>query len=146
MNTITLRLLKGASVALAGALLTACAAMKAEEATGKEQLLAAAGFKMQLANTPEKLAHLKSLTQQKIVVHEKNGINYYVYADATTCQCIYIGQDANYQNYQQLQTQKNIAQEQQMTAEMNENAAMNWDMWGPGYGVGMGGDPVDGVY
>jgi hypothetical protein len=79
-------------------------------------------------------------------VHEKNGINYYVYADATTCQCIYIGQDANYQNYQQLQTQKNIAQEQQMTAEMNENAAMNWDVWGPGYGVGMGGDPVDGVY
>lgn len=74
MNTITLRLLKGASVALAGALLTACAAMKAEEATSKEQLLAAAGFKMQLANTPEKLAHLKSLTQQKIVVHEKDGI------------------------------------------------------------------------
>jgi hypothetical protein len=108
MNTITLRLLKGVSFALAGALLTACAAMKAEEATNKEQLLAAAGFKMQLANTPEKLAHLKTLTQQKIVVHEKGGINYYVYADATTCQCLYIGQDANYQNYQQLQTQKTL--------------------------------------
>jgi hypothetical protein len=136
MNTLTLRLLKSVSVALFVALLTACAAMKAEEATSKEQLLAAAGFKMQLANTPEKLAHLKTLTQQKIVVHEKDGINYYVYADATTCQCVYIGQDANYQNFQQLQVQKNIVQDQKMTAEMNEDAAMNWGMWGPGYGMG----------
>jgi hypothetical protein len=136
MNTMTLRLLKGVSIALVSILLTACAAMKAEEATSKEQLLAAAGFKMQLADTPEKLAHLKTLTQQKIVVHEKDGINYYVYADATTCQCVYIGQDANYQKFQQLQAQKNIAEEQQMTAEMNENAAMNWGIWGPGYGMG----------
>jgi hypothetical protein len=136
MNTMTLGLLKGVSIALVSILLTACAAMKAEEATSKEQLLAAAGFKMQLADTPEKLAHLKTLTQQKIVVHEKDGINYYVYADATTCQCVYIGQDANYQNFQQLQAQKNIAEEQQMTAEMNENAAMNWGIWGPGYGMG----------
>ena len=89
MNTMTLRLLKGVSIALVSILLTACAAMKAEEATSKEQLLAAAGFKMQSADTPEKLAHLKTLTQQKIVVHEKDGINYYVYADATTCQCVY---------------------------------------------------------
>jgi len=133
---MTLRLLKGVSIALVSILLTACAAMKAEEATSKEQLLAAAGFKMQLADTPEKLAHLKTLTQQKIVVHEKDGINYYVYADATTCQCVYIGQDANYQKFQQLQAQKNIAEEQQMTAEMNENAAMNWGIWGPGYGMG----------
>jgi hypothetical protein len=115
MNTITSRLLKGISIRLACALLTACAAMKAEEAISKEQLFAAAGFKMQLANTPEKLAHLKTLTQQKIAVHQKNGINCYVYADATTCQCVYIGQDANYQNFQQLQIQKNIAQEQQMS-------------------------------
>ena len=136
MNTMTLRLLKGVSIALVSILLTACAAMKAEEATSKEQLLAAAGFKMQLADTPEKLAHLKTLTQKKIVVHEKDGINYYVYADATTCQCVYIGQDANYQKFQQLQAQKNIAEEQQMTAEMNENAAMNWGIWGPGYGMG----------
>jgi len=67
---------------------------------------------------------------------KKTAKNYYVYADATTCQCLYIGQDSNYQNFQQLQLQKNIAQEQQMSAEMNENASMNWGMWGPGYGMG----------
>lgn len=138
MNTsiITSRLLKGVSIALVGGFLTACAAMKADEATSKEQLLAAAGFKMQLANTPEKMAHLKTLTQQKIVTHEKDGTNYYVYADATTCKCVYIGEDANYQSFQQLQVQKNIAQEQQMAAEMNQDNAMNWGLWGAGYGGG----------
>jgi predicted MarR family transcription regulator len=135
-STINLRLLKGVSIAILSGFLISCAAIKAQNAEDKEQLLAAAGFKMQLADTPEKLAHLKTLTQQKIVTHEKDGKNYYVYADATTCQCLYIGQDSNYQNFQQLQLQKNIAQEQQMSAEMNENAAMNWGMWGPGYGMG----------
>ena len=128
-STINLRLLKGVSIAILSGFLMSCAAIKAQNAEDKEQLLAAAGFKMQLADTPEKLAHLKTLTQQKIVMHEKDGKNYYVYADATTCQCLYIGQDSNYQNFQQLQIQKNIAQEQQMSAEMNENAAMNWGMW-----------------
>jgi hypothetical protein len=133
-STINLRLLKGVSIAILSGFLISCAAIKAQNAEDKEQLLAAAGFKMQLADTPEKLAHLKTLTQQKIVTHEKDGKNYYIYADATTCQCLYIGQDSNYQNFQQLQIQKNIAQEQQMSAEMNENAAMNWGIWGPGYG------------
>jgi predicted MarR family transcription regulator len=134
--SIKVRLLKGFSIAILSGFLISCAAIKAQNAEDKEQLLAAAGFKMQLADTPEKLAHLKTLTQQKIVTHEKDGKNYYVYADATTCQCLYIGQDSNYQNFQQLQLQKNIAQEQQMSAEMNENASMNWGMWGPGYGMG----------
>jgi predicted MarR family transcription regulator len=134
--SIKVRLLKGLSIAILSGFLISCAAIKAQNAEDKEQLLAAAGFKMQLADTPEKQAHLKTLTQQKIVTHEKDGKNYYVYADATTCQCLYIGQDSNYQNFQQLQLQKNIAQEQQMSAEMNENAAMNWGMWGPGYGMG----------
>jgi hypothetical protein len=137
-STINWRLLKGISIAILSGFLMSCAAIKAQNVEDKEQLLAAAGFKLQLADTPEKLAHLKTLTQQKIVMHEKDGKNYYVYADATTCQCLYIGQDSNYQSFQQLQIQKNIAQEQQMSAEMNENAAMNWGMWGPGYD-GMGG-------
>jgi hypothetical protein len=39
--------------------------MKAKEATNKEQLLAASGFKMQMANTPQKLAHLKNTDATK---------------------------------------------------------------------------------
>lgn len=137
MNNTTMNspLLKGVSIALFSVFLTACASIEAQNTEDKEQLLAAAGFKMQMANTPEKMAHLKTLTQHKIVTHEKDGKNYYVYADAKTCQCVYIGEDANYQSFQQLQVQKNIAQDQQMTAEMNQDNAMNWGMWGPGFGM-----------
>jgi len=41
--------------------------MEKSEATDTEQLLAAAGFKMKPADTPERLAHLKTLTQLKVV-------------------------------------------------------------------------------
>ncbi|MGZ8945862.1 MAG: hypothetical protein ACXW1W_10620, partial [Methylococcaceae bacterium] len=75
-SSIKVRLLKGFSIAILSGFLISCAAIKAQNAEDKEQLLAAAGFKMQLADTPEKLAHLKTLTQQKIVTHEKDGKNY----------------------------------------------------------------------
>lgn len=116
---------------LAG-LLAGCAAMEAEQARSTEQLLAAAGFKIKLADTPEKLAHVKTLTQHKLVPHDNNGQVVYVYADATTCQCVYAGSEEAYQRYQQLALQKKIADDQRMAAEMNEDAAMNWGMWGPG--------------
>ena len=107
------------SIALAG-----CAAMKKSEATDTEQLLAAAGFKMKLADTPERLAHLKTLTQLKVVPHDRNGKMYYVYADAAGCQCLYAGNQEAYQRYENLTVKQNIA-------ETNEDASMVWGMWGP---------------
>ena len=38
-----------------------------------ERLLAAAGFQMRLANTPEREAQLKTMTQHELVPHEENG-------------------------------------------------------------------------
>jgi hypothetical protein len=107
------------SIALAG-----CAAMKKSEATDTEHLLSAAGFKMKLADTPERLAHLKTLVQLKVVPHERNGKMYYIYADAAYCQCLYAGNQEAYQRYENLAVKQNIAQ-------MNQAASMDWGMWGP---------------
>lgn len=74
-----------------GGFLSSCAMMKAQQSKETEQLLVTAGFKMKLADTPEKMAHLKTLTQYKIVAHQKDGKAYYIYADATNCQCFYWG-------------------------------------------------------
>ncbi|MBW1780170.1 MAG: hypothetical protein JRL30_05480 [Deltaproteobacteria bacterium] len=111
--------------------LSACAAIQNQNAIDTERLLAASGFQMRLADNPEKLAHLKALTQRKLVPHKHEGKLYYVYADATSCQCIYVGNPKAYQRYQKLALQKQIADEQRMAAEMNENASMNWGLWGP---------------
>lgn len=111
--------------------LAACAAIQNRDAIEMERLLAASGFQMRLADTPQKLNHLKSMTQRKLVLHQHEGKIYYVYADATSCQCIYVGNQKAYGRYQKLTLEKNIADEQRRAAEMNANATMNWGLWGP---------------
>jgi hypothetical protein len=113
------------------ALLAGCAAIQAREAEQKESVLSAAGFQMKLADTPERVAHLQQLTPRKIVPHMKDGKLLYVYADPTGCKCVYVGDQAAYQRYQQLAIQQQLAQENMMAAQMNEDAAMNWGLWGP---------------
>jgi len=112
--------------------LAACSIMAVNQARETEQLLAAAGFRVKLADTPDKLAHVEALTQLKLVPHSQEGKTYYVYADATRCHCVYWGDESAYQTYQQLALSKEIAEDQRMAAQMNEDAALNWGMWGPG--------------
>lgn len=121
-----------AIAAAVAASLAACATIEASRAEDTEQLLAAAGFRMKPADTPEKLAHVQSLTQHKLVPHSNDGAILYVYADATTCRCVYAGSEEAYQRYQQLALQRQMAADQRIAAEMNEDAAMNWGMWGTG--------------
>ena len=113
-----------AVITVLGIALAGCAAIEEREAVDTERLLAAAGFKMKLADNPERLAHLKTLTQLKVVPHDRNGKMYYVYADAAGCQCLYAGNQEDYQRYENLAVKQNIAQ-------MNEAASMDWGMWGP---------------
>ena len=108
-----------------------CAALRKSEVDSQEQLLSAAGFQMKLADTPQKVQHLQTLTPQKLVPHTRDGKLYYVYADAEFCKCLFVGNEPAYQKYQQLAIQQKVAQERLNAAAMNENAAMNWGMWGP---------------
>ena len=121
-------------IALVGfaVMFTACAAIQNRDAIEMERVLAASGFQMRLADTPQKLDHLKSMTQRKLVLHQHNNKIYYVYADATSCKCLYVGNEKAYQSYQKLLIQKNIAANRRMLAEItNEDASMNWGLWGP---------------
>jgi hypothetical protein len=108
-----------------------CAAIRKSEVETQEQLLSAAGFQMKLADTPQKLAHLQEMTRQKLVPHTKDGKLYYAYADPEVCKCLFVGDEPAYQKYQQLAIQQKVAQERVNAAAMNENAAMNWGLWGP---------------
>jgi hypothetical protein len=105
-----------------------------EKAREVEPLLSAAGFRMKLADTPEKLAHLQTLPALKLIPHQKDGVVYYGFADPYVCKCLYVGDQAAYQQFQKLAVQKQIADEQRQAAMMNENAAADWSMggfWGP---------------
>ena len=109
--------------------LGACASVGAQE---KEGQLAAAGFVRLQADTPAKVAKLQALPQNSIVYAQRKGGNAYIYADAAGCNCAYVGNDAAYQQYQQIRAANNIAQMQETTAMLNAEAANDWGgAWGP---------------
>jgi hypothetical protein len=108
--------------------LSGCASLGAQDT---ENMLSAAQFSMKPATTPAQLANLKTLPQNRIITQVKNGKVVYVYADAAGCQCLYVGNEASYQNFQQIKIAKNIASDQLMAAEMNQQASLDWGAWGP---------------
>ena len=114
-----------------GLSVTGCAAIRAHQTVETEQVLAAAGFQVKPADTPEKLAHLQTLTPRKVVRYSRDGQPQYVYADPETCKCLYVGDEQRYQKYQELSLQKQIADEQMSAAQTNWDASMNWGAWGP---------------
>ena len=109
--------------------LSSCSMMKAQQFHDKQPLLVASGFKMQLANTPEKLNYLKTLdqdaitkldntsdnvellnmlTQYKLLPHEKKSEAYYIFVDVDNCKCFFWGLDQANENFLLLQEQQNI--------------------------------------
>jgi hypothetical protein len=95
-----------------------------------EALMVKAGFQVKRADTPERLAHLKTLTPLKIVKHERDGKAYYVFADPEGCQCVYVGDEAAYQRYQKLAHDSQLAAEQRL-AESSKGGDMRWGVWDP---------------
>jgi hypothetical protein len=102
----------------------------ANQVQTKEDMLAAAGFTLVPANTPQRQASLSSLPPHKFVHQVRGNKVLFTYADPTICDCLYVGDQAAYDRYRANVFQKQIADEQQMTAQINE---MNWGPWGPGW-------------
>lgn len=96
--------------------------------SSRENMLSAAGFKEVPADTPERQVHLNSLPADKITPVQRNGTTYYTFADPKH-NVLYVGQEAQYQEYRRLRLQKQMADEQLAAAQMNEDAA--WNAWGP---------------
>jgi hypothetical protein len=115
-----------------GVSVTGCASIRAHQTAETEQVLAAAGFRVEPADTPEKLAHLQTLTPRKVVQTVRDGQLQYVYADPQTCKCLYVGDEQRYQKFQELSLQKKIADEQLSAARASWDASMNW--WGGAWG------------
>jgi hypothetical protein len=121
------------------ALLVLCAGCVSERERWEEteQMLVAAGFKMEPADTPEKQAELAALPPHKLLAQPLQAggkqTTGYVYADPDLCHCVFVGDDKAYQAFAQLSFQKQLADEYRQASLMAENAAFDWSMWGPGF-------------
>ena len=127
---VTGRLLALLAVAL---LLAGCASRERRYAEANEQGLAAAGFQKKIADTPAKIAHLQALIQRKILVYNVQGRLIYVWADAELCQCLYIGNETQYQKYARLALDQKLERERRTAAEENEAAGLFSETWGLDY-------------
>ena len=96
-----------------------------------ENQLSAAGFRMVPATTPQQQAHLKTLPPGKITRVLRDGKQLFVYPDVAQ-QVLFVGQDAQYQEYQRLRQQSQVANEQVEAAQLNSQPG--WDVWGPEVG------------
>jgi hypothetical protein len=94
-----------------------------------EQLLAAVGFEKKDADTPQKLAHLGTLTPaRRLVTRRRDGQLYYVYADPAMCKCLYVGTPAQYQRV----LERRLANEQLVAQQEHVNDdAVIWALWAP---------------
>ena len=120
------------TLALTACLLTTACMTPQQRAEDRENLLTAAGFTARPANTPERVASLHGLPANKVVQSTRGGTLHYVYADPLVCGCLYVGDQAAYGRYQQEVFQRRLADQQEMTAQMNQ---MGWDdgPWGGMY-------------
>ena len=117
------------SIAILGLLASGCSTNS--QAIETERLLAAAGFQMRLADTPDKLTRLTAQPQRTLVPHNQDGKIMYSYADAKVCKCIYVGTERAYGRYQKLALVHEDSVRRLQAAQYQEDAAMDMSTWGP---------------
>ncbi|HZE22114.1 MAG TPA: hypothetical protein VE082_08680, partial [Desulfobaccales bacterium] len=98
-------------------------------------LLSAAGFKQIFPTTPAQQARVENMPHQQIFMVSKGTKVYYVYADPS-CNCLYVGNQQKYDNFQSLLTQSQFAAEQYQAARLN---TWDWGPWASGWGMGEAG-------
>jgi hypothetical protein len=116
------------AVAAATLVLAGCAEMGSGNTTS---LLTAAGFRARTPQTPKQQQLYAALTPYKVERATVKGHVFYVYKDEKAG-VAYVGHEQEYQRYQQLAIQQQIAQNYYTAVAMDRAAAFGWyGAWGP---------------
>ena len=113
-----------------------CATTTQTSTQNKESMLVASGFKTITPKTAAQKQKLQNLPPGKVTMIQKKGKTYYIFPDPAQNRS-YVGGPNEYQAYQQLRAEKKLAKENLETAEMYQDAEMDWGGWG-GWGAGWG--------
>jgi hypothetical protein len=122
---------RAAAVLLLGMGVLAGCQTQQQIVTEREDNLAAAGFIVRPANTPERQAMLNRLPAHQFVQRVNGDTVHYVYADPLVCGCLYVGTQQAFAQYKLHEQQQNLANEQLMTAQAYSDPAWSWNAWGP---------------
>ncbi|MFA4902288.1 MAG: hypothetical protein WC600_06030 [Desulfobaccales bacterium] len=95
------------------------------------EMLKAAGFKVYVADTPQKMAHLQTCPSDTLMVHERPGAKCYAFSDPAS-KTMYIGDEAAYGRLQGLlEKQKQKIMEQRIQSD-----PQFWPQWVDSQGGG----------
>jgi hypothetical protein len=107
----------------------------------KEGNLAAAGFMVRPADTPQREAMLQQLPPNHFVQRPHGDTMNYVYADPLDCNCLYVGTQTAYNQYKANMLTERLVNQQEMAGEFYPQPGWDWGAWGPwepGFGWGPG--------
>jgi hypothetical protein len=116
------------AAAAAALFVAGCASMGSANTTS---LLTAAGFRARTPQTPKQQQIYAALPPYKVERATVKGKTFYVYKDEKAG-VAYIGGEREYQSYQQLAIQQQVAQDYYTAVAMDRAAALSWyGAWGP---------------
>jgi uncharacterized membrane protein YgcG len=114
-----------------------------QQALEMEPMLQAAGFSALPATTPEQDAKLKTLPPLKLSYYsDQNGVKHYWVADPDVCKCLFHGDEASYQRYENIKLENQIAERDRAAVESQQQQRMmgpSFAQPGMGFGSGFGG-------
>lgn len=110
-----------------------------QKAQDIEPMLQAAGFQPLTATTADQKSRLKALPALKLDYYvDKNGAANYWLADPDFCGCLFHGNEADYQRYENIKLQNEVAERDRQAVEAQQQQMM---MGPPGFGPGFGFGP-----
>jgi hypothetical protein len=121
--------------AACAALLIGCASTQTTT-QNRESMLVASGFKVITPKTAAQKQKLQNLPPSEVTMIQKKGKSYYIFPDPAHNQA-YVGGPKQYEDYQQLRAENKLAKENVESAEMYQDASMEWSVWG-GWDAGLG--------
>ena len=115
-----------------------------QQAQEVEPMLEAAGFSELPATTAEQDAKLKTLPALKLGYYDdQNGLKHYWLADPDFCKCLFHGDEASYQRFENIKLENQVAERDRRAVEMQQQQQQQQMMMGPpGFGppgIGFGG-------
>ena len=116
-------------------MLISCGTMQTST-QNRENMLVASGFKVITPKTTAQQQKLHNLPPGKVTMIQKAGKTYYIFPDPAHNQA-YVGGPKQYRHYQELRATNKLAEENVETAEMYQDSAMEWSLWG-GWSAGLG--------
>ena len=115
-------------VMLVFAFLMGCAGTGKISPFQMEEMLVRAGFQLHTADTPKKLDFLKSLPQNELVNKMCNEKMFYFFADGSSCQCMYVGDEQAYRRLRQLVKEEQMDEKIATTSNQSRYEMENIDI------------------